>query len=117
MVEATKGIKAEVVAVDRHRLKRYNVYPTRTDFVFDTASFHFAEPQPKDLTIQLLMLEDLLQYLEVPLKTDLSNLPMPPGRSSFFQGKNGLKLIDSSYNAHIISVTSILEMVANLTIK
>lgn len=114
MVEATKGIKAEVVAVDRHRLKRYNVYPTRTDFVFDTASFHFAEPQPKDLTIQLLMLEDLLQYLEVPLKTDLSNLPMPPGRSSFFQGKNGLKLIDSSYNAHIISVTSILEMVANL---
>lgn len=114
MVESTKDIKAEVIAVDRHRLQRYNVYPTRTDFVFDTASFHFSEPQPKDIAIQLLMLEGLLQYLGVPLKTDLSNMPMPPGRSSFFRGKNGLKIIDSSYNAHIISVTSILEMVASL---
>lgn len=110
MVRATEGIKAKVVALRRSELKRYNVYPTRTDFTFDTVTFHFSEPQPKDVTIQLLMLEKLVNYLKLPLRTDLSGMPMPPGRCSFLQGKNGLKLIDSSYNAHLISMQSILEM-------
>lgn len=114
MRAATKGIKAKVTALSRSALKRYNVYPTRTDFIFDSASFHFAQPQPKDLAIQLLMLEKLVEYLQIPLKTDFSNMPVPPGRSSYFPGKNGLNIIDSSYNAHLISVESILEMAKNL---
>ncbi len=114
MSAATKGIQAKVTALSRSALKRYNVYPTRTDFIFDSASFHFAQPQPKDLAIQLLMLEKLVDYLQVPLKTDFSNMPVPPGRSSYFPGKNGLNIIDSSYNAHLISVESILEMAKNL---
>ncbi len=111
MNQATQGIKAKVVAFSKSKLKRYSVYPTRTDFVFDTASFHFSQPQPRDIAIQLLMLEDLTHYLKIPLKTDFHDLVTPPGRSNFFQGKNGLKLIDSSYNAHLISVKSVLEMV------
>ena len=114
MRKVTKGIGAKVIAFSRQELKRYDVYPTRTVFVFESATFHFSQPQPKDLAVQLLMLEDLLKYLKVPLKTDLSNMLVPPGRSSFFLGKNGLKLIDSSYNAHLISVESILEMVKSL---
>lgn len=114
MQRSIEGVKAKVVAVSRKSLKRYNVYPMRTDFVFETASFHFAQPQPKDIAIQLLMLEKLTGYLKVPLKTDFSTMPVPPGRSSYFAGKGGLKLIDSSYNAHIISMASMLEMVKNL---
>lgn len=114
MRKAIKNIPAKILEFRRSELKRYNVYPTRTDFVFDGASFHFSNPQPRDLAIQLLMLEKLVKYLEVPLKTDFSNLIMPPGRSSFFLGKNGLKLIDSSYNAHIISMESILDMARSL---
>lgn len=114
MRQATQGIQAEVREFSRSSLKRYNVYPTRTDFVFEDASFHFSQPQPKDLAIQLLMLEALVNYLGMPLKTDFSNMPVPPGRSSFFEGKNGLKIIDSSYNAHLISMESILEMVGSL---
>ena len=114
MRRSTEGIKAEVIAVSRDALKRYNVYPMRTDFVFETASFHFAQPQPRDIAVQLLMLEDLVGYLKIPLKTDFSTMPVPPGRSSYFAGKNGLKIIDSSYNAHIISMASMLEMVGSL---
>ncbi len=114
MQQATKGIKAKVIPVSRDKLQRYNVYPTRTDFIFESASFHFAQPQPKDLAIQLLMLEELVKYLKLPLKTDFSSMPVPPGRSSYFEGKRGLKIIDSSYNAHLISVESILEMVASM---
>lgn len=114
MREATRGIKAEVIVVDKKQLKRYSVYPTRTDFVFANASFHFSQPQPRDLTVQLLMLEDLVSYLGLPLRTDFHDMPIPPGRSSYFRGKNGLKIIDSSYNAHLISAQSILEMARDL---
>ncbi len=114
MRQSTEGISAEVVAVSRSKLKRYNVYPMRTDFVFETASFHFAQPQPKDIAIQLLMLEKLVAYLGIPLKTDFSAMSVPPGRSSYFAGKRGLKIIDSSYNAHLISMASMLEMVGSL---
>ena len=114
MRQATADIHAEVIAKSRRDLKRYSVYPTRTDFVFDGTSFHFYEPQPRDLAIQLLMLEDLTSYLKIPLRTDFRGLKVPPGRSSYFKGKNGLNLIDSSYNAHLISAQSILEMARDL---
>lgn len=110
MVAATKNIKAKVIAIDKKQLKRYNVYPTRTDFTFASASFHFAQPQPRDLAVQLLMLESLCSYLKISLRTDFSTMPVPPGRSSFFKGIKGINIIDSSYNAHIISAQSILEM-------
>lgn len=114
MAEATADIKATVTAFSKSDLQRYAVYPTRTDFVFKNNSFHFAEPQPRDLAVQLLMLESLVKYLKLPLKTDFSNVTFAPGRSSYLAGKNGLKIIDSSYNAHLISMQSILSMAKSL---
>ena len=114
MKKATKNIKARVNEYKKSDMKKYIVYPTRTDFGTMNCSFHFNSPQPRDLSIQLLMLKDLMKYLKIPLKTDFSDMPLPPSRSSFFYGKKGLKLIDSSYNAHIISMQSILEMAKSL---
>ena len=116
MVAAAKKLKAEgctaqVVALDAgKKLKRYAVYPSRTDFVLDKVTFHFAQPQPREIALQLLMLEALCKDLGVQLKTDLSKMPVPPGRSSYFEGIKGVKIVDSSYNAHLISMASILNM-------
>ena len=110
MRELTSDIKAEVVAVNSTMLKRYQVYPTRTDFTIKDTTYHFAQPQPRELAIQLLMLDDLLRYLKITLKTDFSKVEFAPGRSSYLPGKNGIKIIDSSYNAHLISMESILKM-------
>ncbi len=114
MAEAVKGIKAEVIPVSKQLLRRYSVYPSRTDFVFDGASFHFSQPQPRELVIQLAMLQSLVEYLGVPLKTDFHDMAVPPGRSSYFKGIKGINIIDSSYNAHLISMQSILAMVRDL---
>ena len=110
MRDLTSKIKADVVSVKTSALKRYQVYPTRTDFTIKNTTYHFAQPQPKELATQLMMLDGLLKYLKVPLKTDFSKVEFAPGRSSYLPGKNGLKLIDSSYNAHLISMESILKM-------
>ena len=114
MVSDTKGIKPKVTPCHKSELQKYTVFPDHADFTINGTTFHFASPQPKDLAIQLIMLEKLCHYLKLPLDTDFSDLPLPPGRSSFFQGKNGLKLIDSSYNAHLISMESILAMAKSL---
>ena len=44
------------------------------------------------------------------IKSDFSDITVAPGRSSYFKGKNGLEIVDSSYNAHMISMASILDM-------
>ena len=110
MVHATKDIRARVKEFHKSEIVKYSVYPTRTEFGTTSTTFRFNSPQPRDLSIQLLMLRDLMKYLHIPLQTDFSDMPLPPGRSCCFMGKNGIKLIDSSYNAHIISMQSILEM-------
>lgn len=111
MVEKTANIKAEVKAVKKSQLKSYEVYPDKAIFELGRKKFEFHEPMPRDVTTQILMLDELMKYLGEKVTTDLSNFQMPPARSNFLQGKNGIKIIDSSYNAHIISMTTVLDMV------
>ncbi len=111
------NITASVDQCFKSDLKSYKVTPDSTDFVIGKTKFHFASPQPRDLVIQLIMLEKLCKYLGIKVKTDFSSMPLPPGRSSYFLGIKGMKLIDSSYNAHLMSVESILEMVNSMKIK
>lgn len=124
MVKATKKItkkgltSARVTKFYKKNLERYEVYANRAIFKLRASvTFNFAQPQPRDLAIQLLMLERLMTYLNMHLKTDMTGMPVPPGRSSYFEGRNRLKLVDSSYNAHLISVQSILEMTKEMKAK
>ena len=109
-IQEKHNIKAEIITCRKSDLKKYVVYPNRSEFTLDKTVFHFGQPMPRDIAIQLSMLKKLAKYLKLKLRTDLEDLPMPPGRNSYFQGKNGLNLIDSSYNAHLISFESILDM-------
>ncbi|MDO5480971.1 MAG: cyanophycin synthetase [Candidatus Saccharibacteria bacterium] len=105
---------AEVIECKKSDLKSYSVFPDHTDFQIKNQEFHFACPQPEDITIQLIMLKNLCRDLDIPLKSDFTNLPLPPGRCSYFAGKNGLKLVDSSYNAHLISMAAILDLATKM---
>ena len=114
MVEKVANIKAEVIAVKRSELKDYEVYPDHTNFTVGKRKFLFHDPVPRKVTVQLSMLCKLMDYLGYELKTDLHEYKMPPGRSNYLEGKNGVKIIDSSYNAHIISMAGVLDMVKEL---
>ena len=106
--------KAKVIPIDKSEIKKYLVYPNRTEFATLSTTFRFPNPEPRDLSVQLLMLKELMKYLSRPLKTDFSGMVFPPGRSNYFEGKKGTKIIDSSYNAHLISMESILDMARSL---
>jgi len=51
-----------------------------------------------------------MKYLGLKFNPDFSSLKVAPGRCSYFEGKKGVQIVDSSYNAHMISVTSVLDM-------
>ena len=110
MVKATDGIKAKVIAIQKSLMKKYIVYPDSTDFTYGDTTFHFDHPEPKDIAFDLFVLQDLMKYLKLPFKSDMTGVKMAPGRCSYFKGKKGIDIVDSSYNAHMISVTSILDM-------
>ena len=110
MKAATKNIDAKVIPIKKSDLKKYVVYPDSTDFTYGDTTFHFNHPEPKDIAFALLVLQDLMKRLKLPFKSDFSGVKMAPGRSSYFKGKKGIDIVDSSYNAHLISVASILDM-------
>ena len=110
MVDATRDIKAKVIPIKKALMKKYVVYPDSTDFTYGDTTYHFDTPQPKDVAFNLFVLQDLLKYLKIPFNPDFSDLKVAPGRSSFFKGKKGIQIVDCSYNAHMISMASTLDM-------
>ncbi len=114
MHRCTEIIKAKVVSVDHNDLHGYEVFPDKAVFDFGKHKFVFHEPMPRDVTVQLLMLKELMDYLGEDISYSLDNFQMPPARCNFLHGKKGIKIIDSSYNAHIISMTTVLDMVKEL---
>lgn len=123
MITATRKVKENhdlsytIVPCYKSDLTKYAVYPDQTEFSFGKTVFHFNHPMPPDMAIQLVMLQKLCSYLKIPLKTDFSDFVTPPGRSSYFAGINGLKLIDSSYNAQFASVVSVFDMLKAMPVK
>ena len=110
MTEATKEIAAKVIPIKKELLKKYVVFADSTDFTYGDTTFHFSHPEPKDIAFNLFVLQDLMKYLKIKFDPDFSDIKMAPGRSSYFKGKNGIDIVDSTYNAHMISMTSILDM-------
>lgn len=110
MVKATEGIKAKVVPIKKSLLKKYVVYPDSTDFTYGDTTFHFNHPEVRDLAFHLFVLQDLMKYLKLPFNPDFSAVKQMPGRSSYFKGVKGINIVDSSYNAHMISMESVLDM-------
>jgi UDP-N-acetylmuramoyl-tripeptide--D-alanyl-D-alanine ligase len=110
MVSATESIDAAVRPVSRAGVLAYHVTPQQTRFETASGEYVFAAPMPRDLSIQIVMLEALMHELKLPIVHDMSSLRLPPGRNSFIRGRDGLRIIDSSYNAHLISMQSILGM-------
>lgn len=110
MVEATKGINAKVVPIKKTEMKKYVVYPDSTDFTYGDTTFHFNHPEPRDVAFNLFVIKDLMKYLKLKFNPDFSEVKIAPGRSSYFKGTKGIDIIDSSYNAHMISMASVLDM-------
>lgn len=114
MKSACRNIQAKVVPIKKSLLKKYVVYPDSTDFTYGDTTFHFNHPEPKDIAFNLFVLQDLMKYLGLHFNPDFSEVKQMPGRCSYFEGIKGINIVDSSYNAHMISMASVLDMVKRM---
>lgn len=101
---------------DLGKITSYRVEYDKTIFNTKSGEFHFYQPMPEEVGVQLLLCERLMQYLELPVVYDLKDFVLPPGRNNYFEGIKGSKLIDSSYNAHLISMESVLGMAQKIRV-
>ncbi|MDR0979818.1 MAG: hypothetical protein LBM12_01530 [Candidatus Nomurabacteria bacterium] len=109
-----KSLKTGVEFVKNTEIKKYRVEYNSATFTTQNGEFKFNEPMPEAVGLQLLLCERLMQHLKLPIIYDLKDFVLPPGRNNYFVGQNGSKLIDSSYNAHLISMQSVLDMVRQI---
>ena len=121
MKQAIEGVSAKIEKVDVSELNKYKVTPKETVFEIKTdgeiKNFVFDHAEPRDVLVQILMMQKVMKYLKMEIKCDLAGMRMAPGRSSVFNGKNGTTLIDSTYNAHMISMESVLKMATEIKAK
>lgn len=115
MQRLTEQCTAEVVAV-APTLVDYHVEPTHT--VFQTAAHRYELPYPlqRDVAVQLAMLEAACHYLTLSIVDDWSSFTIAPGRNSYFAGKHDTHIIDSSYNAHLLSMRSMIQLFDELDV-
>ncbi len=102
--------KTKVEAVLPKSLKKYTVQPRSSTFKMAHGEFMFTYPLPKETYVQLAMLEIFCSYIGDVVQYDMKEFIMPPGRSNYFKGVKGVNIIDSSYNAHLMSIKSALCM-------
>ena len=112
----THSIQAQVIAINSSAVTSYKVMPDLTVFEMKTGEFVFHDPIPKENYLQLAMLEQLMTYLGREINHDLSSFVVPVGRNNFLRGIKGVKLIDSTYNAHLISMRSMINMMVAMPV-
>lgn len=111
IMKAMTGIDGvETIGIHNDALESYQVWPDKTQLTVQGTTYTFTDPMPREVYVQLALLGVLANYLNESVVTDLSEYIQPPGRSNYFAGKNNVKLIDSTYNAHLISMESIINL-------
>lgn len=103
-----EGVKK--IGVHEDALEGYSVRPNSTELTVNGTVYSFLNPMPREVYVQLALLGVLAEYLNEEVVTDLAMYVQPPGRSNYFRGKKGTHLIDSTYNAHLISIQSIVSL-------
>lgn len=112
--QAVKSVGVEAVAISKESLQDYAVWSDRTEFKVNGITYEFSQPLPREVFVQLAILGEFAKYLGEPPVSDLSGFVQPPGRSNFYRGKKGVKIIDSSYNAHLISMQSVIGLLEEI---
>ncbi len=109
-------VRTDFVSLDD--LTDYTVMPDTSSFTLKSGrTYAFTYPMPRENALQLSLLDKLLAYLSLDSEESMEDFIMPPGRNSYFDGIENTKLIDSSYNAHLISMKSMLDMLDEIDVE
>ena len=105
------GVKIELAT--QEQVTAYQLEKGQTSFTVEGTKHSLSGLHPKEIGPSLQLVNSLLNYLDLPLDPDYSKLVMPPGRSNVFKGKNGITIIDSTYNTGLGAMTVLAQLFAD----
>lgn len=110
----TERTKATVHTVSLKDMKKYSVDFERTGFYFRNRMITLPEIFPKETYYSLAAVHNLADVLGIQAVPDFSGLSKPPGRCTLFRGIRNTRILDSTYNANLSSVISIVNTVKQI---
>lgn len=102
--------KSQIIKVSKKELSGYKVSLKGTEFVINGEKYYFKQLLPEEFFYSLTFTIELMKYLRIDKKINPSSFHLPPGRSNFFKGIKNTLILDSTYNANLSSMTTILNM-------
>lgn len=107
-----KRAKAKITFIGEKDLQSYKVGLSNSEFIINNRTYKINSLLPKDAFYSIVTAITLLKFLNIKPDLTFSNLILPPGRSSVFAGIKNTTIIDSSYNASLNSMQSMLELLS-----
>lgn len=106
--------KVKVEKISKNQLQSYHISLGATEFVIGEQAYAFRFLLPKNIFYALNMCVHLLTYLDKKVDSSFIHFRLPPGRNSFFKGIKHTTIVDSSYNANLSSMSTILDMFSTI---
>jgi len=110
--------KAEVKIVTKEKdLKKFSL--TKEGTIFELVETKLTLPYllPEEIFYSINLCKNAIDYLDIKFDQSFSDLVMPPGRGTIFEGIKDTTLIDSTYNANLGSISVVLKMFADFPEK
>lgn len=102
--------KAQIKIISGGSLQSYAINSTSSQFKISGQDFRFNYLLPEETFYQIKAVEEIVNYLGFDFDPKFPNLVLPPGRNSLFEGIKNTRIIDSSYNADLGSMTVMIKM-------
>lgn len=106
--------KSHIEKVSLKDLQGYNVLKDKTIFKIGQQAYEFNYLLPREFFYAIAMSVVLLKKLNIKPDPTFKKFSLPPGRNSIFNGVKNTTIIDSSYNANLDSMSSVLNMFDNV---
>jgi len=110
IVNQLQKTKVKVEKINISDLDNYKLDKDCTEFTINGKNYKFKNLLPEEVFYSLQATFLLLDYLQAKPDKLFSKFQLPPGRSSILKGIKDTTIIDSSYNANLGSMTTLINL-------
>ncbi|HUD44650.1 MAG TPA: cyanophycin synthetase [Patescibacteria group bacterium] len=110
IVNQLSRTRAKIEKINKSQLQKYQITKDETEFIINKQKYGFKCMLPEDVFYSLAMCISLAKFMDRKIDNSFADFKIPPGRSSIFKGVKNTTLIDSTYNANLSSMSTVLAM-------
>lgn len=110
IVRQSKRTESKVIPVSEKEIRNFKVLSESVAIESLVGDFSVPRLVPPASALSVVAVATALKTLGFEVDSSFSNFELPPGRSSVFQGINNTTIIDSTYNATMDGMKTMLDL-------